>query len=182
LSLSLQTLVYAKLGTCTVAPDLSESDAVQAAQLHRALQGGRLLSFVTVTLTALLIVMYTMKGVFPIADQSSKMGDALFFVSALVWVFTSIAYGTVLPGASVLSTFENADHTLLSGITAARSVQSAIALTSTTFWLQLVFIATIHIISFLRVRDQENADAASALAVDTKSDAAQPVVESKTTV
>jgi hypothetical protein len=100
LSMAFQTLVYAKLGTCTVAPDLSESDAVRAAQLHRALQGGRLLSFVTVTLTALLIVMYTMKGVFPIADQSSKMGNALFFVSALVWVFTSIAYGTVLPGAN----------------------------------------------------------------------------------
>ena len=82
----------------------------------------------------------------------------------------------------MLSTFENADHALLSGITAARSVQSAIALTSTTFWLQLVFIAAIHIISFLRVRDQETAEAASALAVDTNSDAAQPVVESKTTV
>jgi hypothetical protein len=155
-SMGLQTMSFSTMSKAAMQPELSTAQEYAAKELTRALKGGFIMSLFSLFSTFLLLLVYGTKALVHGVDKSQGGKVLLLIVTASVWLMSSLSYGCVLPGASILSIYEKRNDELLDTPGGLYSVTAAIALTSTSFWLQFVTVLAIHVASFLRVRAQEN--------------------------
>lgn len=151
-----QTSVFSALSNAEVNPALDEFSLYKADELLKAARGGLLLSYLNIGATAVLLLAYCVKSFWKDMDETVGGKVVLLGLSVSVWLVTSVSFGAVMPGASVLSVYDKTDSQLLV-LKKMVSATSAIALTSLSFGLQMLAIVAVHIAAYLRVRAVENA-------------------------
>jgi hypothetical protein len=154
-TLAAQILVFASIAKAEVQPDLTIVRKAMANELLAAAAAGQYISLATLAFTFAYLGCYALKGFVAAVDETFAGKSFLFLLSAGVWLTASLSYGSVVPGASVFSLYEDSCADLLVLPNKFVTVTSVVVLASLSFWMQFVAVVGVHVAAFLRVRGQE---------------------------